>query len=57
MTPEDIAALRNTANKLRQLWGNNPDSALIDKAADLLDQPPATEVPAADKPSKTAKKG
>lgn len=47
--------VRNVANKLRQLWGNNPDSTLLDEAADALAQ--KSQLKAETKAPKTSKKG
>ena len=44
-----ISALNNVANKLAQLWGNNPDTDLIREAVKLLEATP--------EPTKTTKKG
>lgn len=46
---ELIPALTNVANKLAQMWGNNPDSDLIREAVKQLEAVP--------EPTKTTKKG
>lgn len=52
--------LQNLANKLRQMWGNNPDSNLIEEAAKLLTPEEAKvspeKVPAPVKGKKTTTK-
>lgn len=48
--------LQNLANKLRALWGNNPDSALIEEAIRLLPEAEAAAEEAAE-PTTRRKKG
>lgn len=36
MDKQFLFDLQNAANKLRVMWGNNPDSDVIDKAVELL---------------------
>lgn len=45
----DTTKLRHVAAKLRQMWGNNPDSILIEEAAAELDSatPEPTPTPKA----------
>ena len=40
-----LSGLRNVANKLRNMWGNNPDSDLIDQAVIELQTKVAAPVP------------
>lgn len=44
MNPEQLTTLQNTANKLRMMWGNNPDSLIIEEAIKAL----STKAPAED---------
>lgn len=55
------AKLQNLANKLRQMWGQNPDADLIEEAAALLTPEaeavePQDPAPAPAKGKKTPKK-
>lgn len=47
---ELIENLQNTANKLRMMWGNNPDSEIIEQGIEALKAkaPAAPEAPQAD---------
>jgi hypothetical protein len=54
----ETAKMRHLAAKLRQMWGNNPDSILIEEAAafiDGLDTPAEAEAQSKETP-KTAPK-